>query len=155
VSLNHPLVKIAHFFLQCVGAILMFGFLWFTETTFFPVVKDFKILNLTQNGSLYTVSGTLNKTRACEFVGLTLYAVKGDEPKILLTQYKKDVFGADVGNGKQTWGPWSVELPSLMLNASEIQILGTHRCHAFWLQTTEYARLDLKTLKAAHGKAPD
>jgi len=148
VTLHYVMDKIAHIFLQLVGAALMFAFVWFVETTYFPVVKDFKVDYINRVGNTYTAGGTLDKARACEFIGLTLYGTKGGEPKILLTQYKKDVFGSDVGQGKQTWGPWSVQFPSAMTEMDQLEIMASHKCHAFWIQTTIYTKIDMKMLRS-------
>lgn len=147
MTLHYVMDKIAHVFLELVGAALMFVTLWFIETTYFPVVKDFKVDYVTRHGNTFTAGGTLDKSRACEFVGLTLYGTKDGQPKMLLTQYKKDIFGADVGQGKQTWGPWSVQFPSEMIEMDKLEVMGSHRCHAFWMQTTIYTKFDVKKLR--------
>lgn len=148
MSLHYIMDKIAHIFLQLVGAAIMFGTVWFVETTYFPVVKDFKVDYITRVGNTYTAGGTLDKARACEFIGLTLYGTKDNQPKMLLTQYKKDVFGSDVGQGRQTWGPWSVQFPGEMTDMDNLEIMGSHRCHSFWIQTTIYTNFDMKMLRS-------
>lgn len=148
MNLHIAMEKIAHMFLQCIGAALMFATIWFVETRFFPVVEDFKVEYVRKTDNGYVAGGTLNKARACEFIGLTLYGTQDGKPKILLTQYKRDVFGAEVGQGHQTWGPWSVQFPPNLLEMDKLEIMGTHKCHAFWVQTTVYSKIDMKTLRA-------
>lgn len=147
MTLHYVMDKIAHVFLQLVGAAIMFAVLWYAETTYLPVVKDFKVDYITRTGNTYTAGGTLDKVRACEFVGLTLYGTKDGEPKMLLTQYKKDIFGSDVGQGKQTWGPWSVQFPAAMNEMDKLEIMASHKCHGFWMQNTIYTTLDMRQLR--------
>lgn len=148
MSVAYIMDKLAHIFLQLVGAAIMFATVWFIDTTYFPVVKDFKVAYITRKGDTFTAGGTLDKARVCEFVGLTLYGTKDGQPKVLLTQYKKDIFGADFGQGEQTWGPWSVQFPSQMIEMDSLEVMGTHKCHAFWMQTTIYTKFDMKNLRA-------
>lgn len=150
MTFHYVMDKIAHVFLQLLGAAIMFATLWYVETTFFPVVKDFKVDYVTRNGNTFTAGGTLDKARACEFIGLTLYGTKDGEPKMLLTQYKKDIFGSDVGQGRQTWGPWSVQFPSAMIEMDQLEIMASHKCHAFWMQTTIYTKLNMSMLRGMH-----
>lgn len=128
------------------GFILSLWLIWNIETRFLPVVEDFTIKQLSVVPGGYMASGELNKSRNCEFVGLTLYAVNHGQPKVLFGQFKKDIFGADVGIGKQTWGPVTILVPPKVAEFEHLEIQGTHRCHALWLQTTEYFQLDLKGL---------
>ena len=148
MSVAYTMDKLAHIFLQLVGAAIMFATVWFVETTYFPVVKDFKVDYITRVGNTYTAGGTLDKARACEFIGLTLYGTKDSQPKMLLTQYKKDIFGSDVGQGMQTWGPWSVQFPGELIDMDNLEIMGSHRCHSFWIQTTIYTNFDMKMLRS-------
>ncbi len=128
------------------GMLLSLWIIWNVETRFFPVVNDFTFVSITKSEQGYTAYGELNKSRACEFLGLTIYAHKPGHPKLLLDQYKKDIFGSDVGAGRQTWGPWTVQLPERIREYEHLEIQGTHRCHALWLQTSEYANLDIRKL---------
>lgn len=128
------------------GLLLSLWLIWNIETRFFPVVDKFAMTSITRQGDNYTAQGELNKARNCEFMGLTIYAIKPGGPKLLVAQYKKDIFGSDVGVGHQTWGPWTVQLPPPVTRYDHLELQGTHRCHALWLQTTEYFRLDLKDL---------
>lgn len=128
------------------GLMLSLWLIWNIETRFFHVVEDFKITSIVKTDNGYTAMGELNKARSCEFLGLTLYAHRDGQPKMLLAQYKKDIFGSDVGTGRQTWGPWTVNFPSKVAEYEHLEIQGTHRCHALWLQTSEYANLPIKEL---------
>lgn len=134
-------------FIPILGFIASFWLIYNVETRFMPVIQDFTVDYVVKNpdGS-FTAGGTLLKSRPCEFIGLTLYGTHGDDPKLIVGQYKKDIFGADVGQGLQTWGPWSMSLPGALMNMDKLQVMGTHRCHALWLQTTIYTEFDIRRL---------
>lgn len=142
--------RFAQFFVNAVAPV--FGFLlslwliWNVETRFLPVVEEFTIKSVERSSTGYTASGELVKARNCEFIGLTLYATNAGHPKVLVGQFKKDIFGADVGTGYQTWGPVTITLPPKISEFQTLEIQGTHRCHALWLQTTEYFHLSLKDM---------
>lgn len=128
------------------GFLLSLWLIWNVETRFFPVVEDFKMTSVVATREGYLAAGELRKVRNCEFIGLTIYASKPGFPKMILSQSKKDIFGSDVGVGHQTWGPWFGPLPKAVANYDKLEIQGTHRCHALWLQTTEYFQMDVKDL---------
>lgn len=128
------------------GLLLSLWLIWNVETRFFHVVDDFMVSSIVKTGQGYIAYGELTKERNCEFVGLTLYAVNGHAPKLLVAQYKKDIFGSDVGMGRQTWGPITVALPREAAGFQSIEVQGVHRCHALWLQTTEYTTIDIGRL---------
>lgn len=128
------------------GMLVTLWLIWNVETRFFPVVEDFKLNSVVRTEAGYTAFGELDKVRACEFLGLTLYAHSHGRPKLLLAQFKKDIFGSDVGVGHQTWGPWTVQFPPQIATYEHLEIQGTHRCHALWLQTTLYTSIPVKDL---------
>lgn len=140
----------AKFFVNAVapafGMLLSLWLIWNIETRFFPVVDGFKVNSVVKTNAGYTAFGELNKARSCEFLGLTIYAHSNGQPKMLLAQFKKDIFGSDVGTGHQTWGPWTVNFPPQIAAYEHLEIQGTHRCHALWLQTTVYTRIPMKEL---------
>ena len=142
--------RIAKFLVNAVapafGLLVSLWLCWNIETRFFPVVEGFRVTEITRTADGYLTSGELTKSRNCEFLGLTLYAHTQDKPKLLVAQYKKDIFGSDVGVGHQTWGPWLVTLPPKVVGYEHLEILGTHRCHALWLQSTMYYQFDLRRL---------
>lgn len=128
------------------GFVVALWIIWNVETRFYPVVTDFHVSSIVKTDGGYTAYGELRKTRSCEFLGLTIYAHRENAPKLLVAQYKKDIFGSDVGTGHQTWGPWTANLPAAVSRFDHLEIQGTHRCHALWLQTTEYANMAIKEL---------
>lgn len=128
------------------GLFLSLWLIWNVETRFFPVVDHFTVQSITKSDAGYTAYGELTKSRSCEFLGLTLYAIKGHQPKFLVGQFKKDIFGSDVGTGYQTWGPWTMKLPAELALYDKLEIQGTHRCHGLWMQSTTYHVLDLSRL---------
>lgn len=128
------------------GLLLSLWLIYNIETRFFPVVNQFSVASIERSTDGYTAHGELTKTRTCEFLGLTMYAIKRDAPKYLAGQFKKEIFGSDVGTGRQSWGPWTMQFPAKVTDYERIEIQGTHRCHALWLQTTTYYTLDLKDL---------
>lgn len=128
------------------GMLLSLWLIYNVETRFFPVVTDFTVSSITKSADGYTAYGELNKSRTCEFLGLTIYAHRPGAPKLLLAQYKKDIFGSDVGAGRQTWGPWTMQLPEKIRAYEHLEIQGTHRCHALWLQNSRYIDFDIRSL---------
>lgn len=142
--------KLARFLVNTMAPIFgMFVSLWLiwnVEMRFFPVVTDFKVSQVISTADGYMAYGELRKARSCEFLGLTIYAHSEGEPKLLIGQFKKDIFGSDVGTGHQTWGPWTMAFPPAVAQYDHIQLQGTHRCHALWMQTTEYFSMSTKDL---------
>ena len=142
--------RIARFWINAVapgfGLLVALWIIWNVETRFFPVVTDFKVSVIERSPAGYTAYGELVKSRSCEFLGLTIYANKPDAPKLVVAQFKKDIFGSDVGTGHQTWGPWTTNLPPKIAEYEYLEIQGTHRCHALWLQTSEYVNFPIKDL---------
>lgn len=135
-------------FMPIFGFLVTFWVIYNVETRFFPVVKDFHVDYVVKDpDGGFTAGGALLKARPCEFLGLTIYGVRGEEPKLIVGQYKKDIFGADVGHGFQSWGPWSMRLPGALMSMDKLQVMGTHRCHALWVQTSVYTEINIKELQ--------
>lgn len=128
------------------GMLVALWLIWNVETRFFPVVKDFKVTSLVKTDDGYVAVGELSKVRSCEFLGLTIYAHRNDVPKLLLAQYKTDIFGSNVGTGYQSWGPLTIHFPPAFGSYNHLEVQATHRCHALWLQTTEYTNIQIKDL---------
>ena len=128
------------------GFFLALWLIWNVETRFFPVVTDFRVSNIIHTAEGYMAYGELRKARSCEFLGLTIYAHSDGKPKLVVAQFKKDIFGSDVGTGHQSWGPWTAVLPPAITKYEHLQVQGTHRCHALWMQTSEYISMPIKDL---------
>ena len=145
------ITAITHRFLNAFMLMLgLFVSLWIiynVDTRFFPVVTNFKVeyIRKEPDGG-FTAGGTLVKAKACEFLGLTIYGTKPGMPKLLVAQFKEDIFGSDVGAGHQSWGPWTMKLPHALRDMQQLEIMGTHRCNGMWVQNTVYANLEVKDL---------
>lgn len=129
-------------FAPTLGFLMTLWIVYNVETRFFPVVSDFQIQAIIQNqkDKKLILWGTLDKKRSCELLNLSVYRHPGSEPMELLIQYQKNILGADAGVGPQTWGPIPVYFPTHVKDEDEIEIIALHRCHAVWLQQTQYIR---------------
>lgn len=145
--INHLTQRALSLLMIVSGIIMSLWTIYNIDTRFFPVVRDFKVeyIRKEPDGG-FTAGGTLVKSKPCEFLGLTIYGVKNGTPKLLVAQFKKDIFGSDVGQGYQSWGPWTVRLPPALLEMDQMEIMGTHRCNGMWVQSTVYTTFDLKAL---------
>jgi hypothetical protein len=128
-----------------LGAVLTLWAIWAADTTWFPVVTDFKITSFVKGGQdMYYVGGTLEKKRSCELLALSVYKVSGTDRSVL-HQFHKEIFGTDVGVGPIAWGPLPLKFQDVK-PTDIIEVKALHRCHAFWLHETEYGRFQFKTL---------
>jgi hypothetical protein len=123
------------------------------ETRFFPVVEHWDLQTIERAGDHYILNGKLNKVRACEMVATTVMAVPKIPlaPKVLLYRISPDeLAGAQIPTGVTEWGPWRMKIPEAFLQHRDkidyIEIVGIHRCHAFWLQETVYGRVSVERL---------
>lgn len=139
-----PAQAFVNFFAQAAGAALVLTALYFAETRFWPVVQDFEITRIEKSERGFVFYGELNKARPCEFVGMTVYGITPDGKRGAIVQFRNDLFGANVGSGQQSWGPVVVPVIDTRYRWADIQ--ATHRCHPLWLQTTNYATLDLSRI---------
>lgn len=136
-----PKQAFVNLFAQATGAAIVLTGLYFMETRLFPVVDDFVVERIERTPAAITFQGRLDKQRLCEFVGMTVYGITPTGDRSLMYQFKKDIFGADVGVGRQSWGPVSV--PSIPAHFAKAEVMATHRCHPLWLQSTVYTTFDL------------
>lgn len=143
-------LTVGHFVVDVLSPILsFFGALWLIwafETSMMPVVTEFEVTGAVQQGDAVYVTGALNKQRNCELLALSLYATPPSGPKVLIEQYRKDVFGSDAGVGHQAWGPVKIVLPQNYKQFGSVDITALHRCHGLWLQPTFYGSFDMKRL---------
>lgn len=146
------LLEIAAFFL---GGLLTMWLCYRTEMTFFPVVEDWSLDYVVKeaDGS-YTVGGALRKERACELIAVNVLAVPKEhfEPRIpVLSIHPKNIIGGQIPTGFSQWGPWNTQLPKDMLKIRQkvdyLEVVGTHKCHAFWEQETVYGSIPMERLK--------
>lgn len=128
-------------FAPVFGLLITMWLLWNVETRFFPVVNDFHVKTFVKlSANEYVVTGELNKSRSCELVSLSVTRRPPNEPTTIIAQYKKEIFGADAGTGRQNWGPVVLKFPSSIEPLEEIEVVALHRCHALWLQQSSYGK---------------
>lgn len=130
--------------LPYVVAMTIIIFLPRVESALMPVVKDFVVTSMSRDESSVTISGYMRKVRTCQFVGIQAAAVRGkttyDVP-LLFLDAKVDSHSTRP-SGTQAWGPWRVTLPAVQ--ADEIHLTSTHRCHPVWATDTPLASLPLR-----------
>lgn len=109
---------------------------------FFPVVKDFQILEIVHSpgGDYAMISGVLLKTRGeCRRVDLMAFSSPpgaGEPVKVheIVTQVSDPNF--DRPAGSQEFGPWTVYRPEYPLGPI-INFSIRHRCNYLWETTTD------------------
>lgn len=113
------------------------------ERLAFPVVRDFVVTSMLKEPSAVMLSGYMRKARDCEFIGVSVTAVSGSD------YYDVPIYFLDGGaqnstrpTGTQGWGPWRITLPAVQ--ADEVRLRSTHRCHPFWTVDTELAIIPLR-----------
>lgn len=136
-----------------IGVVIAVWSTYIIETRFFPVIKDWKLDTVIRQKDTYTLSGSMFKDRTCELISTNVMAVPKMHlaPRVLL--YKIDPNDIDGGNapvGHTTWGPWTMDIPQAFLKhrdeISFIEVVGMHRCHAFWVQETIYGTIRMEQL---------
>ena len=92
------------------------------EPSIFPVVTGFEITSTqSEDGGKLLISGTFNKVRSCEFMGVIAYSG---------SQFVSITFAAAQGSqtasrltGRQTYGPWT-----LVPEVNQIELYSRHKC---------------------------
>ena len=99
------------------------------EHEYQPVIADFQVNEIihAEDGSI-AISGSMRKVRNCEMVGL--YAFSG--ARTLLIGFEDGQVGSRP-LGVQSWGPWRLRPDT----GAPLRIYSSHRCHPFWLSTTD------------------
>lgn len=129
--------QILNRFVPSLGSVLLcFGILASAKTIepiVFPVVKDFRVSEISYQSDKVVVSGTLNQMRGCTFVDMSAYAIyeNAEIPKEVLRHTFMDSNPRARAVGFQAWGPWRVELP-IMKSTSQVELTATYRCHSLW-----------------------
>lgn len=116
------------------------------ETTFFPVVTDFKLTYFEKTSDGVVVSGSMNKHRSCKLISTNVYGHNNKHGKTLLFTFKGDHNLAQMSTGKQSWGPVSIKLYG-PIDAETIVVEAVHQCHPLWQQETNYGSIDARTLR--------
>jgi hypothetical protein len=110
------------------------------EAKFFPVVRDFRILEFRQEADSVLIDGDMRKVRDCGFVEVVFYvgsAEHDDMPREMLgVEFLDQKTGAPISRepGYQPWGPWRIGRPRT-LSGPDIFMRVTHKCH--WLYPTK------------------
>lgn len=112
------------------------------ETRHFPVVSKLRIVSIAENAHGDSViMAEFTKLRACEFLGLAWYRGKQTEgfervPVILLRR-EGDRSSPNRPTGFQRSGPWQIGIPPAEIEGNSFAQLH-HRCHSFWVTTTDF-----------------
>ena len=109
------------------------------ERHFMPVITDFQVTRIERTDAGWRAWGTYNKRRVCELISSNVVAY-GDGPAALLLQVKP--FDAPIG--KIEWGPF--DIPRAGKPFTRVQVISTHRCHAFWNTQSVYFDIDASKL---------
>ena len=59
-------------------ALLLLMFAHWTEQKFFPVVRDFTVLQMTRSEDKLQVGGLMRKDRPCKYIGVSAFAIYAD-----------------------------------------------------------------------------
>ena len=112
------------------------------ETRFLPVVSKLTITELKadENGQAI-VDAMFTKLRQCEFIGIAWYRGRADgefeRVPVILLRREGDTSSPNRPVGTQRAGPWIIGMPAAEIrNNSFAQLI--HRCHPFWVSTTEF-----------------
>lgn len=114
---------------------------YYVDTLWMPV-KDFTISKVVSNSEGYSISGTMDRNRTCEFKGLTVYGhpVDGSPRHLLPYSFLKEAETKHRSLGVQAWGPWQVMVsmkPEDRIH--HLEFAATHQCIGPWVQTHTYA----------------
>lgn len=109
------------------------------ERRYFPVVKDFKILEVKRTAEGILVQGTLRKVRDCEFVQVSVYANDIQPIKVTFKDVDENSTTKTREVGFQLWGPWEL----LSGNFAHLDIYARHRCHLLWQQSAKILDLTI------------
>jgi len=111
---------------KCALYVAIFSVLWlsfkYVEPTVFPVVKDFKILDVENYGEdSLLISGELNITRSCQRVEILGYSGK-EFIKIEYINFDKSPAINRLVR-EQTYGPWL-----LTPKVNKLELYSIHKC---------------------------
>ena len=94
------------------------------EPTIFPVIKDFKIVDIIKEDNELVITGTFDKVRNCEFISVIGYS--GNKFISVKPDYVNSAFASRLVR-IQTYGPWVLtpEVDNLELYAKHSCLTGT------------------------------
>jgi len=113
------------------------------EHWFLPVVKDFVVVDLHNDGATLTMSGYMRKSWSCDFVGVgTVGKTSNGQIDLDMRFLDSDVHTKSRPTGTQGWGPWRISIP-ITPTVHEIELVAAHRCHPFWMTQTVLANIPI------------
>jgi hypothetical protein len=112
------------------------------ESRVFPVVGKLVILRAEPTPSGGTlIYAAFSKKRDCEYVGISWHRrlPDGSIERLPITLHRAagDVSSPNRPVGSTVAGPWELPVPFDELKADTFALL-QHRCHSFWITTTEF-----------------
>lgn len=112
------------------------------ETRFWPAVSKLLIVNLSEDDhGNSVVMAQFTKIRDCEYLGIAWFRgmPEGGFERVPVTLLRKpgDTSSPNRPTGTQKAGPWIVAMSPDQLRVNSFARL-THRCHPFWITTTEF-----------------
>lgn len=110
----------------------------FIDTTFFPVVEEFRITekNLVPGGVV--IKGLFHKGRDCDLISVLAYAKNGNTVKISYPGRVADDIPEQRAARTQAWGPWYIASG----DSSTVSIYIKHSCHPLWNHNAELIQFD-------------
>lgn len=123
-----------------LAALLVFVIAKEVDTRFFPVVADFEITSMRQDGAGVLIEGRLNKLRDCRFVEVVAY---GDESSPAQVQFMDRPVGSLPTTRAvrvQLWGPWHIATGG----AKSVTLIARHECHVLWDHSTTLTNFPVK-----------
>ena len=112
------------------------------EGCLFPVVRDFNVQVIRREPNRIVFSGTMNKMRACEFIGVS--ATAGHHFG-LTVNFDDDTRRSTSTRplGVQEWGPWHIDIdPSDHVHY--IELISMHHCIPFGMVHTHLSKINLE-----------
>ena len=124
--------RIAWHVAPVLAALLTFVLAKEIDTRAFPVVTDFVVLNMRDDGSGVVVDGTMHKRRDCRFLEVVAY---GDVSAPVHIKFLDRLEGSQPFTRAvrvQLWGPWRIEPDGSKI----VTLVARHACHSLWDHST-------------------
>lgn len=124
--------RIAWHVAPVLAALLTFVLAKEIDTRVFPVVTDFVVLNMRDDGSGVVVDGTMHKRRDCRFLEVVAY---GDVSAPVQIKFLDRLEGSQPFTRAvrvQLWGPWRIEPDG----SKVVTLMARHACHSLWDHST-------------------
>lgn len=147
-KLGRVLLALAQMMSPAIGAVLVLWIIYNVEILLAPVVSDFKVTQVERVNGVYQVSGSYYKRRSCELVITNIIGLPADpkQPSTLVYQVMAGEAGSNLPVGSVKWGPYKIPAPANVEMLDHVDIIGIHRCHALWNQSTHYATIPMAAL---------